>query len=1069
MDTAFPYDIAARAGNLSERLRAVAVLGEPPAGTGGPEPIDRWRIGRLAAKLARKFDQESAHRGREALHGEDEIAACLSAYGSHERSPSGIPADLLNELHGAWLPTYRDTLGSFTPGLLPAAGWRAHDIYYARYAKVCEPFLVELGRRLGAMKGLGKTIDPQVAEDFQRHFLDRFELMLAWALEAHANVYCSQVGIDPEKATPEEYLRYVDETFQDAGSYHRFYLEFPVLGRWLAHVTRLVADFALELAERLTTDSAALARTFFDRDIIAFRSVRAGESDYHAGGKSVVLVEVELSGGERENLVYKPRCIRSEAAVQRLLGRLRDDGVVGFRPRAVLPRDGYGYEAFIPSGRNHVDAPADVARIYGELGGYLAIFYVLGGSDLHFENVIIADGHAHVCDCETVLGVLPAGQGRARPEGTLLDSVFKTGLLEWPTSSAPDRDGGAAMRVSGYSGGEAYEMPTPVPKINDRRATFGASVTHATGVRVRPSASNRVFLNGGLVRPEDHADAIAAGFDRVYAWFQARPSAFISEIFAGTAARFINWGTQIYSQLLMSARHPRCLVEPLEVDLLANTVRTFPRSWDRDGILARCELDSMWRLDVPIFTADAHGDRLVHAHTESLDSPLEVSPVGFALRRIERLSERNRHQQGQYIAASLSTGEVGGESFRRTCAEYASRVGERLVRTLRDPGAPSPWTSYQLGGGRLVEVDVEADLYHGTAGIALFLAYLDALAPRPAFRRAAERAVDHAVEHSDGERIGAFSGTGGIIYLLTHLHRLWDEPACLIMAKALSRGLTERIEDDKRFDILGGAAGLIPVLAGLAQATGGEGLDQAHACAGHLLRHAEADGDTLSWPCDPGEAVGNLTGFSHGTAGIGWSLILLGRLTGRAEYIDAGRRAFAYEARHFDKDEQDWYDLRVNSGGTLRNGRHYANAWCNGAAGIGLSRIASWAILGKDDEPLLREAHQGLSATMRNFPRLMNDTLCHGRAGNAELLLRFGLLHDEAAFRIEANVQAQTLWRNLDDADEGTSDATAGFFPSLMIGMSGFGLHFLRLADPDRVPSPLLLDPPAAAPRDPKE
>jgi hypothetical protein len=31
-----------------------------------------------------------------------------------------------------------------------------------------------------------------------------------------------------------------------------------------------------------------------------------------------------------------------------------------------------------------------------------------------------------------------------------------------------------------------------------------------------------------------------------------------------------------------------------------------------------------------------------------------------------------------------------------------------------------------------------------------------------------------------------------------------------------------------------------------------------------------------------------------------------------------------------------------------------------------------------------------------------------------------------------------------------------------MVGMSGFGLHFLRLARPDLVPSVLLLDPPAA-------
>ena len=32
--------------------------------------------------------------------------------------------------------------------------------------------------------------------------------------------------------------------------------------------------------------------------------------------------------------------------------------------------------------------------------------------------------------------------------------------------------------------------------------------------------------------------------------------------------------------------------------------------------------------------------------------------------------------------------------------------------------------------------------------------------------------------------------------------------------------------------------------------------------------------------------------------------------------------------------------------------------------------------------------------------------------------------------------------------------------PGLMLGIAGIGMHFLRLAHPDRVPSPLLLESP---------
>jgi lantibiotic modifying enzyme len=101
----------------------------------------------------------------------------------------------------------------------------------------------------------------------------------------------------------------------------------------------------------------------------------------------------------------------------------------------------------------------------------------------------------------------------------------------------------------------------------------------------------------------------------------------------------------------------------------------------------------------------------------------------------------------------------------------------------------------------------------------------------------------------------------------------------------------------------------------------------------------------------------------------------------------------------------------------------------------------------------LEQSEQAVSATTRNFPSLMNDSLCHGRSGNAELFLSFAELCDEPAFRLEANVQARSHW-------DGTVAEREGFFPGLMLGLSGVGMHLLRLARPERIPSVLLLDAP---------
>lgn len=1064
--TRFPV-LAAGASSLQERLRIAAQLppAEPPA-----DPVAAWRIRRSAQRLADRFQQEARWLGAAPQHTADELAAALSAFDRFERGLDGgddfggpEPRALLEQLHSEWLPTYRAALTTWdsrrdSPAVA-GKSWREHEVYYGRLATVCEPFLLELAERLEtARAGLRAQVDDALLDDVQRHLHKRLTVPVAWAVETDAHVHCARHGLDPETAAERDYLAYLDGAFSDAAAYHRFFRGFPVLARWLAQRTAQLAEFGAELLRHLDADAERVGAEFFGSPITGFRRVRLGDSDHHAGGRTVALLTADLADGRQERFYYKPRCLRSELGLQRVLARLRADGVLGFATRPVLALDGRGYEALIPDGRNHVDTAEEAAHVYRELGGQMALFHVLGGGDLHFENILVCDGHAFICDGETVFGVQP--RGRRLASGTLLDSVLSTGLLEWPRSD----DGG--MRISGYTGGEAYDLPIEVAQLTEQRLDFTAGVRHRTGVHVEPGGANRVFHDGELVHPQQHVKSIVDGFERVHRWFEQDPQravAVLAEAFDGAQVRFINRGTQLYAQLLLAAQHPRCLADPLEVDLLLHTVRTFPRTWDHDSLLAERELASLWRLDVPLFTADLRSDRLRHDRGELLPPTLEASPLDRAAARIRRLSADNREQQARYITASLSLDEISSPAFVATSLDYAERVGRRLCAMQRPPEAPSPWTSVQLEGEEPAEVDVEADLLLGSAGIALFLAYLDDLVPRPEFRRAARRAAEHALS-APAQRLGAFAGLGGQLYLLQHLHALWGEPERAEEAEKLCADLPERIAADIHLDVLHGAAGLIPVLLGWEPVLGDRAVDLARRCARHVLQRARERGEALSWPSfTPDDVHDDLTGFSHGAAGIGWALVLLGARTGEDEFVTAGRRAFAYEQRHFDPDELDWYDLRRNTGGVARGDRHFANAWCNGAAGIGLSRLACWAELGGTDEDLLHEVHLALSATVRNFSRLQNHTLCHGTAGNSELLLRYARLCDEPAFQLETNVQVRQLWRALDEAAHGLGDHSAEFFPGLMLGISGFGMHFLRVARPDRVPSPLLLDPPARA------
>jgi type 2 lantibiotic biosynthesis protein LanM len=965
---------------------------------------------------------------------------------------------VLTDVHAAWLPTYAAALRGFEEPSSAAAGLDLEADRRQRLALVCGPFSQFLRRELtdaavAANAASGRElVAPGVLVAFEEHLIDRLEMPIAWAVEADQNVAFARLGINRDSATTRDHAAYFDRTFGEIGAHHEFHLRFPVLGRWLATVTQQLCANGALLVRRLARDANEIGVELFGEPIVAFSSVSLGKSDVHAGGCTVAMVDIRLTSGQG-SFVYKPRCLRSEHAMQGLLRRLCDDGVIGLPLHHVVVKDGYGYEERIPANRNVVASREDASRVYEEVGAFLAMFYVLGGTDLHYENVMVADGHVFICDCETALGTILPGEASAM--GTVLDSVYRTGLLDWPLPATAD----VVLKLSGFSGGEAYEIPFALPRLQGGPVL---KVRYETGILVDQSAPNRIYLDGQVVEPRDFEEAILRGFGAVYDWFRdtASSTRCISSLFADTEARLVARSTQVYSQLLIGARHPRCLTQPLEVDVVFGRLGEAPHRWDGQGLAAAAELRSLWQLDVPVFAAAADGVALLHDRVASVGVDLDRTPVRTALDRIAELSVEDHRRQVGYISASLSLGEVRSPAFVTTALEYAHLAGDELCRLLEDPSRPVRWTN-QAGGPETD--DIQGSLYYGSAGVALFLAYLDAVDPQPRVRRAAEVALEHSVSCASAG-MGAFDGLAGQIYVLVHLHELWGAPELLARAIEKTRELEALVDTDRAFDILGGSAGAIAVmlcLAGVAD----EGLDVAHRCARHLLRHAEPVETGLSWaPKRRDEAVANLTGMAHGAGGIGWALIALGAATDSEEYVDAGRHAFAYERLHFDEDRRDWYDLRTSIVEMMGGRRHFANAWCNGAAGIGLTRLASWVALGESDEALLDETYLALSATLRGFTTLGNDTLCHGRSGNAELLLRFARARDEPAFQLEANMHAQASWRRLATTPKWPREED-GHQPlsGLMLGIAGVGLHYLRLAHPDRIPSPLLLDPPQSA------
>jgi lantibiotic modifying enzyme len=207
----------------------------------------------------------------------------------------------------------------------------------------------------------------------------------------------------------------------------------------------------------------------------------------------------------------------------------------------------------------------------------------------------------------------------------------------------------------------------------------------------------------------------------------------------------------------------------------------------------------------------------------------------------------------------------------------------------------------------------------------------------------------------------------------------------------------------------------------------------------------------------------HLTGYAHGASGIAHALLELFAVTGDARLRDVALEAFRYERSLFSAALGNWPALGVHDG--RRVGR-YGVGWCPGARGFGLARARAAELLG--DEDLRGEAEIAARTTAAALPQMTeppygNLSLCHGAAGNAELMLQaHRVLGAGRWLEAARSVGTTGIERYLRAGLPWPGGVTGGgASPSLMLGAAGTGYFYLRLADPERTPPILIVLPPA--------
>ena len=398
---------------------------------------------------------------------------------------------------------------------------------------------------------------------------------------------------------------------------------------------------------------------------------------------------------------------------------------------------------------------------------------------------------------------------------------------------------------------------------------------------------------------------------------------------------------------------------------------------------------------------------------------------------------------------------------------YCNWIGRAMTEVSQIDGPITPTTTA-----------LTPDLYSGSSGVALFLAQLFALTGDESFRRTALggiwRSLRQITQQSTVKRCPAlalFSGNVGVAYAAARIGTLTGQANLSDQVSVVLAQVAESMTKPHVLDVIGGNAGAIPALLCLSQTPSLRNyVATAVALGEELCRTATRRGNVWVWDANQasGEGMGTvpLTGLAHGAAGIGLALFELHAATGRMDFLEGGRAAFAYEDSLFNAEQGNWPDLRPYEGSNVsRQSLRYAVAWCHGAPGIALARLRAASL-----DPLLSDTHSAVAKSAlattrkgienaRQFPR-HDSTLCHGLTGLLEVLWIAAHLLDSDEYRAYVGTVTQELiQKHALVGDWPSGLPSAGPNPSLMLGTAGIGYQLLRLHDTQNVPPILGISP----------
>lgn len=741
----------------------------------------------------------------------------------------------------------------------------------------------------------------------------------------------------------------IAENLKTADGYWKFAVQFPMCIRICTLSVMTYLDGFFRMLKRITSDLDEITEHF--KILPPYQiSIKSLNSDFHAELTGVYQIQIN-----NVNIVYKGRSIRTMSFLKRI------SAILDFDEKWIpdfLEKDNYGYMEYILS--QFPETYEEINLYFINWGKLLALFYLLSSSDLINENI---------------------QSGRYCPVWLDTETCIQPAI-----ENSTDFDNNEILKI----------LKNDLFVCNFRKQKLGAL-----------SKDIKKVLEMNKLNLKQIYSRINSGFSSMWQKIIAcRPlliNVLDDESFGDMSVRFLIRGTAVYQKLCASFYMKSQLSDLAGYLKYINQLyRAFPKSLSK---IAESEKDSLLMGNIPLFSCKLDSRNLYFNNKLIIPSYFVFSPSERMEQQINKMSfqsmKYSEHIIEQYIKTiflydklpqkteivPLLTCNDSNEKIKSRCEDILHKIAHEIkYKALQASDKSIVWTSpYQ-------ELTLTSySLFSGTVGTGLFLALYGKYYNDFSAIKTAEHIymkVSEKISVMNGVSDISFSdGFAGIVYGMFRISEILSINNKSVLQKAIKILASSPMIENQ--DFYQGNAGVIFVLS--------------NCCSDNQIKRLVADKAEQLCHCMPLE---NDT-FSHGNAGIAYSLLSAYQCTGNIDYC---KKAISLLS-----------DIRL--------AEYEQYSICRGLTGI------AYAAASVPEEMQTMEIKNIINSALKKnseYGMKNNVTLCCGESGILLFLMKMKAMDIvKKHFAI--------LNYNKDDADLSLAGGKSGYGLMLLLYISEYG------------------------------